>query len=210
MTRLLLTLTLVAISILGFSQLQTLPISEDFSNMQLPTNWQELGTWNYDNQNETFPTQNNGYIVKEIDYPVFGMGSDSVELYTPFYDVTAVTNTLNLSMYYSYESMFTTFCNLLITTDGGVSWDTIQHIQPANGTSFNADLSSFIVGADSIQIRFSFGYQNAGSGSGSSTARFAFDDLLVQELVAKDLGVQALILLILQYLIMVQILLMSN
>ena len=186
MTRLFFTLTFIAISFLGFSQLHTLPFAEDFATMQLPNGWSQTGTWNYDTENETFPTANNGYIYSEINW---GFTSETKELLTPFIDVSAVTTPLNMRVSLTSSQDFESFCNILLTKDAGLTWDTIQKVVPVDGLNLSKDLTPYISGVDSIQIRFSYGFIGMPAGSSSSILRFAFDDLLIAETFDQDLGI---------------------
>ena len=179
-------LFIIAISLSGFSQLVSLPFSENFQQMQLPNNWSETSQWSFDNQGEQFTTANNGYIYNVINW---GFTAETKELLTPFIDVSSVSGTLRLRMEQSFQQDFESFCNILITSDGGISWDTIQHVVASSYEIVNEDLTPFISGADSIQVRFSFGFTGMPAGSSSSVLRWAFDDLSIKEDVANDLAV---------------------
>ena len=180
---------MLAISLLGFSQLQTLPFSEDFSGMQLPNQWSEVGTWNFSAESDRFSSSVNGFINKEIELNIFGSG-ETAEVLTPFINVSTVSNTLKFRFEQRYTMLFDNFCYILLTPDGGLNWDTIhQNLYGTDDHVLVKDLSTYISGVDSIQMRFSFGYTGTPAGSSSDYLLWEFDDMYIYEEVARDLSV---------------------
>ena len=189
MTKIIFTLQMLVISLIGFSQV-SLPYYEDFSTQQIPTGWTVLNdTWSFSAEAGRFTSSENGFITSSTELPLFG-GDTLADIATPYFDVSGVTGNLT----FSFEQKYTRILSpaeayVLLTVDDGATWDTIHSMDFSTDDHLIVkDLTSYISGASQIQLRFMQVVHQGASGGLSSSNLWEFDDVRVYEQMPYDLA----------------------
>jgi|GEM_PF-4956316 hypothetical protein len=185
------TLLFYAFAYFSYSQNINLPFSENFSEMQIPNNWQAVGSWNSSTESGRFTSSNNGFIMSQINYSF--NGGEIKELYTPYIDVSNVSHSVKFAFEQKYTMLFANFCNVLLTKNGGQTWDTIhKNLYSTDDHLIVHDITSNLTGADSIQLRFSFGFVGYPPASMSDYLKWEFDDIIIYEVFNQDLAITSI------------------
>ena len=167
-----------------------LPITEDFSEMAVPSGWTVSNSWDwyFSNVNETFPSYSNGYIWTSLSSMPSDMfiispvltrnGTDPVEL--SFYQHISIPE-------YSIVDI-----KVQISINNGVSWSTVDSITPVQLDTLVdineqkiINLTDSIGSANQFKVRFFTRIIYGGMGN----VRWAIDDISIHEIMPNDAGV---------------------
>ncbi|MFC2104347.1 M6 family metalloprotease domain-containing protein [Bacteroidota bacterium] len=151
-----------------------LPLTEDFSDGDLPTCWINQDyegsgqVWEFDNPGGisfSSTTNANGFTILDSDNYGSGYSQDAA-LISPLLDLS-IYESVNLQFEHYYRDYSTELAELAYSIDGGQNWTVIQSWSSTEGSSlspaiFNTDISSYVAGESSVRIRWryegSYGY----------------------------------------------------